>query len=69
MSSLVTPLSWGWTKPFSVICQGHPNTKDALVLADKMAAVESETALSMEDASMFKTKDGRSHTYGQVVTN
>jgi hypothetical protein len=23
-------------------------------------------ALSMEDASMFKTKDGRSHTYGQV---
>jgi hypothetical protein len=32
-----------------------------------MAAVESETALSMEDAAMFKTKDGRSHTYGQVV--
>jgi hypothetical protein len=31
-----------------------------------MAAVES-TALSMEDAAMFKTKDGRSHTYGQVT--
>ena len=55
--------------PFSVVCQGHPNTKDALALADKMATVESgASAISMDDASVFKTKDGRfPHTYGQVT--
>lgn len=54
--------------PFSIVCQGHPNTKDALVLADRMATVESgNSAVSMSDAAMFKTKDGRfPHTYGQV---
>ena len=55
--------------PFSVICAGHPNTKDVLELADKMTTVESGgSAISMSDASMFKTKDGRfPHTYLQVT--
>jgi hypothetical protein len=69
MSSLVTPLSWGWTKPFSVICQGHPNTKDALVCGQDGCGGIRNSALSMEDASMFKTKDGRFLTPTDRLTN
>lgn len=55
--------------PFSVVCQGHHNTKDVLVLADKLTTVESGgAAISMSDASLFKTKDGRfPQSYLQAV--
>ena len=46
--------------PFSIVCQGHHNTKDVLVLAEKLSTVESGgSAISMADASLFKAKDGR----------
>jgi hypothetical protein len=55
--------------PFSIVCQGHHNTKDVLVLSDKLSTVESGgAAISMSDASLFKTKDGRfPHSYLQAV--
>jgi hypothetical protein len=45
--------------PFSVICSGHPNTKDVLQLAEKQSVVESGASLTLQDASQFKTKDAR----------
>ena len=55
--------------PFSIVCQGHPNTKDVLVLADQISTLESgSTSVSLQEASQFKTKDGRfPHTYMQAV--
>ena len=45
--------------PFSVICAGHHNTKDALLLAKRQAAVEAGAAVSLQDTLEFKTKDAR----------
>jgi hypothetical protein len=47
--------------PYSIICQGHPNTKDVL-LADQMSTVEGGLP-----SAPFQTKDARfPHTYLQV---
>ena len=55
--------------PFSIVCQGHPNTKDAITLAGQMETVETGgAAVSLSDAAVFKTKDGCfPKTYLQVV--
>jgi len=43
--------------PFSVICSGHHNTKDVLVLAKRQATVEAGAFVSLSDTLEFKTKD------------
>jgi hypothetical protein len=45
--------------PFSVICHGHPNTKDILMLADQQSMVEAGSSVGLSEALQFKTKDGR----------
>src|SRR5512146_925852 len=45
--------------PFSIICVGHPNTKDVLLLAERQSAVENGSSVSLSDAVQFRTKDGR----------
>jgi len=45
--------------PFSIICLGHPNTKDVLHVAERQATVEAGSTVSLSDATQFKTKDGR----------
>jgi hypothetical protein len=45
--------------PFSVICMGHPNTKDVLEVAERQASVEAGSSVSLADATQFKSKDGR----------
>ena len=45
--------------PFSIICVGHPNTKDVLLLAERQASVENGSSVSLSDAVQFRTKDGR----------
>jgi len=45
--------------PFSVICLGHPNTKDVLQVAERQASVEAGSSVSLADATQFKSKDGR----------
>ena len=54
--------------PFSIICLGHPNTKDVLEVAERQAAVESGSSVSLNDAMQFKTRDARfPRTYLQAV--
>jgi len=43
--------------PFSVICSGHHNTKDVLVLAKRQATVEAGATVALSDTLEFKTKD------------
>ena len=43
--------------PFSVVCSGHHNTKDILLLAERQAVVEGGAAVSLQDTLEFKTKD------------
>jgi hypothetical protein len=45
--------------PFSIICVGHPNTKDVLQLAERQSSVENGSSVSLSDAVQFRTKDGR----------
>jgi hypothetical protein len=45
--------------PFSIICVGHPNTKDVLELAQRQSSVENGSSVSLNDAVQFRTKDGR----------
>ena len=45
--------------PFSIICVGHPNTKDVLQLAERQSSVENGSSVSLSDAIQFRTKDGR----------
>jgi len=45
--------------PFSVVCAGHHNTKDVLVLAERQATVEAGATVSLSDTLEFKTKDAR----------
>ena len=45
--------------PFSIICVGHPNTKDVLQLAERQSSVENGSSVSLNDAIQFRTKDGR----------
>jgi len=45
--------------PFSVICSGHHNTKDVLVLAKRQATVKARATVSLTDTLEFKTKDAR----------
>jgi len=45
--------------PFSVICSGHHNSKDVLVLAERQATVEARATVSLSDTLEFKTKDAR----------
>jgi len=45
--------------PFSVVCSGHHNTKDVLVLAERQATVEAGATVSLLDTLEFKTKDAR----------
>jgi len=45
--------------PFSVVCSGHHNTKDVLVLAERQATVEAGATVSLSDTLEFKTKDAR----------
>ena len=54
--------------PFSIVCLGHPNTKDVLEVAERQAVVESGSSVSLSDAIQFKTKDARfPRTYLQAV--
>jgi len=43
--------------PFSVVCAGHHNAKDALVLAKRQATVKAGATVSLSDTLEFKTKD------------
>jgi len=43
--------------PFSVVCSGHHNTKDVLVLAERQAIVKAGATVSLSDTLEFKTKD------------
>jgi len=43
--------------PFSVVCSGHHNTKDVLVLAKRQATVKAGATVSLSDTLEFKTKD------------
>jgi len=45
--------------PFSVVCSGHHNTKDVLVLAKRQATVDVGATVSLSDTLEFKTKDDR----------
>jgi len=45
--------------PFSVVCSGHHNTKDILVLAKRQATVQVGATVSLSDTLEFKTKDAR----------
>ena len=46
--------------PFSMVCNGHPQSKDVLELADKQSAMEAgDNAISLSDATSFTTKDVR----------
>jgi len=45
--------------PFSVVCSGHHNIKDVLVLAKTQATVEAGATVSLSDTLEFKTKDAR----------
>ena len=46
--------------PFSVICQGHPQSKEVLDLAQSQQAVESGTnSITAAGAATFRVKDAR----------
>jgi len=45
--------------PFLVVCSGHHNTKDVLVLAKRQATVKAGASVSLSDTLEFKTKDAR----------
>jgi len=45
--------------PFSVVCSGHHNTKDILLLAKRQATVEAGAMVSLADTLEFKKKDAR----------
>jgi len=54
--------------PFSVVCAGHHNSKDVLVLAERQATVEAGATVSLSDTLEFKTKDARfPKTYLQAL--